>query len=205
MALNDVPQSGQTLGATQNPIRQNFLTLENSFIVDHVDYGAAGQGKHNKITFPVQGSAPAFLAGEMGLFNQNAVPTSTSDIWVARGTATPYPMTGFANGTISSNQATFWTYLPSGMLMIGGYNTTSANVVTITFGSTAAGGLNSFPGFSSFIGSITSTRIDPSGTSNTVSRVNSFTLTTATFGTAVGATLTGTQPVINFFWTAIGM
>lgn len=73
MALNDVPLSGQTLGVTQPLIRNNFSTINAAFAVDHVAYvfpGTGGnQGKHNKVTFPVQGSAPTFSGSDFGIYN----------------------------------------------------------------------------------------------------------------------------------------
>ena len=63
MALINVPLAGQSLGITRDPVNNNFSTINSAFLVDHVEYNTAGQGKHNKVTFPVQGGAPAFTAG----------------------------------------------------------------------------------------------------------------------------------------------
>lgn len=115
MTLNDVPQSGQTLAFTQNLIRVNFQTIDAAFQVDHIAYTDSGQGKHNQVTFPIHiGTIPAIgvpVATEIYLFNQNTAPTNVSDIWLKRGSGTPYPITG------SLSAANGWTYLPSGILL----------------------------------------------------------------------------------------
>ena len=92
--MNNVPLTGQTLGVTRVPINNNFSVIGSTFEVDHVGYNLTDQGKHAKITMPSQGAVPSFSAGEIGLFNQNAAPTNINDIWLARGAAAPYPMTG---------------------------------------------------------------------------------------------------------------
>lgn len=200
--LNTVPVAGQSLGASRDLINANFVTIDTAFSVDHVSYnnGSGNQGQHNKITFPaVTPMVPTFAAGSMGLFNQNAVPTSRPDIWMARGAGTPFPITGYANGAIVSNNAVAWSYLPSGMKFIGGQNVTSGGTRTITLGSTAGGGLDSFPGFTSFVCYVTAIRVDNSGSSTTLMRVVSYNLTQIVFGLANGSTDS------TFFWSVMGI
>ena len=198
----NIPQPGDDPSVSQNQILENFQVLNTAFSQDHSAFNAPTQGQHKQITFPVSpvtGQPFTYLANQIGLQSLNQLPTSRPDIWMSRGVATAFPITGFDNGSISSNGAVSWSYLPSGLLFIGGQATTSAGTVTITFGTTAAGGLNDFPGFSQYVSFITAIRIDNSGSSTTVMRVKSFTLTTATFGLANGSTDS------TFFWSATGM
>lgn len=115
MALSLVPQSTDTLASTQQPILQNFTTINAAFLVDHVEYALANQGKHNQITFPIHtGTIPANGApdaNEIYLVNQNAAPTNIPDIWMQRGAGTPFPITG------SEESSPGWSYLPSGILL----------------------------------------------------------------------------------------
>lgn len=115
--LNDVPQSAQTLGTTQPLIRTNFSTIDTAFSVDHVSYNLGGQGKHNKVTFPVQGSAPSFLAGEFGLYNFGGA------LVVANSAGALGNLTG---GLIT---ATGWSYWPTGALVKWGQITSGAGGV----------------------------------------------------------------------------
>lgn len=202
MSLNNIPTPTQTLGQTNLPILQNFQTLDSVFSVDHVAYGASGAGKHQRVTLPNSSVVPAFLAPDIGLFNQLAAPTTRQDIWMARGAGTPFPITGYDNGVIASNTAVSWSYLPSGLKVIGGKNQTSAGssgTATVIFNTSASGGLNGFPGFSSFIMFIGATRVDPSAPGQTFIAVKTFNLTQAVFSNMNGGTAS------EFFWVAVGL
>ena len=124
--LNIVPNAGQTLAVTRDPIRNNFSTIDAAFLVDHVPYVAAGQGQHNKITFPLQGAAPVFLTTN-GLWSQNYAVTVGPEVWVqakAGAGTNQYPLTASvlsANAT-PGNFSRGWTYLPSGIVMKWGRN-----------------------------------------------------------------------------------
>ncbi len=179
MALNDVPLTGQTLNTTRPLIRANFQTIDSAFLVDHVDYNTAGAGKHEKVTL-VANNAAAFLAGEMGMFNNNVAPYNRPDIWIQRGvgvtSTTLFPMTGYNfAGTGAGTGGIGWTYIPSGMKMMWGTVTTSAGgTAVITYA--GVNGIATFPGFvgdggGNFVGTIQLTRIDASATSNGFPRI----------------------------------
>lgn len=69
MSLNQVPQNGQNLDYTKPLVRQNFLTIDAAFSVNHVSYNSgANAGKHNLVTLPVQVADPVTIAGEMALY-----------------------------------------------------------------------------------------------------------------------------------------
>ena len=121
MALNNVPLAGQSLGVTRNPINQNFNTINAAFLVDHVEYATGGQGKHNKVTFPVQAPAPAFLPGEEGLYNFLYPTTAKNELFVHKqnqaGTVDiPFTASAMSN-VLQANCVNGWTYLPSGLLV----------------------------------------------------------------------------------------
>lgn len=194
MALNDTPQAGQSLNVTQNPIRQNFITIDTAFSIDHAAYGSANVGKHNKISFPLQAAAPAFIANEIGLFNQNAAPTNRPDIWMARGAAAAIPITGYVLG--GTNAGNGWTYLPSGLLMAWGRSTTGAATnVTITY----ANELTNFPGFTTVNAFPQLTRISGAGTSTNFVTLTAYNQTTF----QVYSSAAGTQ--VQFAWLVIGI
>lgn len=199
---NAIPQATDNPSQSQSQLLQNFQVLYTAFDQDHAPYNSPIQGQHEQVTFPVgplTGQPFTYLSGQIGLQSLNTTPTSRPDIWMSRGTATAFPITGYGVGSVSGNNATAWTYLPSGFIRIGGKAVTSGGTVTITFANTASGGLTGFPGFNTFISNITAIRLDAVGSDNTVIRVVSFTLTTATFGLANGAVDS------TFFWNAEGM
>ncbi len=113
MALNSVPQAGQTLQTTRDPIRTNFNVIATAFVQDHVDYNTTGQGKHNKVTFPSQSVSPAFVATELGLYNAVDVTTGVNELFVKKAAGTGIPFTAWGNPSGQNG----WTMLPSGVLI----------------------------------------------------------------------------------------
>lgn len=142
MALINVPLAGQTLAATQNPIRGNFATINAAFNFDHVEFNIAGQGKHKKVTFPVQPANPAFVLGEIGLFNKLDPVTGINELNIINSLGNDYP---FSSSILSTNpvigtNTSGWTYLASGVVMkwgaatINGSTAVNLNAVGPAFG-----------------------------------------------------------------------
>lgn len=193
MALNNVPLSGQNLDQTRVPINNNFSTIDAAFLVDHVDYGVSGQGKHEKVTL-VTNSGATFIATEMGLFNNTAASTGNPEIFVQRGTGTPYPMTGFRLG--GTNNGNGWTYLPSGLLMAWGRSTTGgSNNVTLTYSAE----LTNFPGFTTINAFPNLSRISGPGSSTNFVTLTNYTQTTFQVYASAGGT------AVQFSWFVIGI
>ena len=72
MSLNiNIPQPTQSLGQTWSPILNNFNNIQAAWIINHVDYGASGAGKHNLVSMPVQAADPVTPALEMALYTKN--------------------------------------------------------------------------------------------------------------------------------------
>lgn len=133
MALNNVPLSGQSLDVTRVPINQNFSVIGAAFIVDHVDYNTTGQGKHNRVTFPVQATQPTFAPGEEGLYNFPLA--GVNELYVNKQAFAGVQQIPMTASLLSSQSPTLgnggWTYLPSGYYQTFGSGTGSG-LVTIT-------------------------------------------------------------------------
>lgn len=65
-----IPQSGQSLGQTRDPIRNNFTNYFNTMSVDHVAPNSTGAGKHNQSTYTSQASDPATLNTEVDVYSK---------------------------------------------------------------------------------------------------------------------------------------
>lgn len=122
MALIVVPNAGQTLNNSRPDINSNFGTINSAFAIDHVGYNTVGQGKHNKVTFPVQSPAPSFSAGEDGLYNFLNAITVKNELYVHKQTNAgtedvPFTASILSTTTIASNDVPGWTMLPSGIRM----------------------------------------------------------------------------------------
>lgn len=111
MALNVVPNAGQSLAVTRDPIRNNFGTINAAFLVDHVEYNIADQGKHKQVTFPNNAPPAAPIANEIKLYNANG--GGIPQLFVQR-VAAPALNIPFTQATYVSPG---YTYLPSGIII----------------------------------------------------------------------------------------
>jgi hypothetical protein len=185
--LNDVPLSGQTLGITQPLIRGNFTTIDTAFQVDHVAYSTSGQGKHNKVTFPVQTVVPGVVGGEIVLYNKNYATTGRNELWVTDPfDASDTPMTAS-----SGNSQNGYTYFPSGAFLQYGFGSALANTSTT---------INFPTNYASAPFSITVTEQSSGGSTPAP---------TLTIGAPLGSPGTGfivknSGSATNFYWMAIG-
>lgn len=119
--LNDVPQANQTLGTTQPLIRTNFSNIDAAFQVDHIGYTLPGQGKHAKVTFPVQGSAPVITIPDVALVSLLNAYTTHNELNFINDAG------GIVAFTASDKNINGWTYLPSGILLKWGLADAPAN------------------------------------------------------------------------------
>jgi hypothetical protein len=135
---NNIPQPTDFLSVSQADLLNNFSALQTLIDINHVDFASSDQGKHKWVTFPVQGSAPSFLAGEEGIYNLNNVATTKNELYVHKQTGATTAEIPFTASTLSTNSAPAsgagaWTYLPSGILLISGDgNCNGTTTVTIS-------------------------------------------------------------------------
>lgn len=201
--LNTVPQSDQNLQQTQSPILINFSTLDSVFSVDHQDYGTTNAGKHNKISFPLQGSAPTFLSGEIGLYNYIYSPLSSQDLFITFPSGVSFPMTASdVTNTGPFSGGNGWMYLPTQFLKTWGVATITTGSITITFNSAPGGGIATFPGFQgdgsgNFVGYFNLTPMNASTPTTSFPVLSAITLTTMTVTSSNGGNLT-------FMWNVTG-
>lgn len=195
MTLINVPLSGQTLGNTRVSINTNFNVISDAFEVDHVAYNAplGQQGKHNKVTMPVQGASPTTLANEVALFSQTSTLSTVPEMALRRAN----------NGTVieftsSLSAAIGWTRLPSGILLKWGNSIANGSTV-YTFPVAAT-----IPAFSQiFSAQLTPNYGGGTDTPNGAVRLQSFSTTSLTvFGSP--RTTAGSQAVA-YQYLAIGI
>lgn len=113
---NNIPQATDQLSKSQGDILGNFQIIQTWADVNHVDFNAgADAGKHKFITFPVQGAAPSFNIGEVGLYNLlpvSAPITGTDELFITKSNGTTIPITASLGSTSNG-----WTYFPSGTIL----------------------------------------------------------------------------------------
>jgi hypothetical protein len=193
MALNNVPLAGQTLAVTRDPIRTNFNTIDTAFSVDHVAYNTLGQGKHNKVTLPVQAVPPTALTTEVALFSRDSIFTGKPELFMRNGD------NGFIYAFTDGLQATpGWSYLPSGILLKWGQST--ANGLT-TFTYPTSGTIPAFQAVFAVL--ITTGYTQNSDNPNGFVRLNTIGSPTAFTVWGSPRTTTGAQSV-DYTYLAIG-
>jgi hypothetical protein len=152
MAYTDIPLAPQRIKDSQPLIRQNFIEIDNLIDVDHYTFGSPTAGEHKKVTLPDQGLAPAFPAGDVGLFARIPtapyVQTGVNEIFLNRsdGNKIPFSAAEFNNPG--------WSYLPSGILLKWG-NATINGAGTVIFPAAANIAAFSLPPFAIFFTPIT--------------------------------------------------
>lgn len=109
----NVPQIGQSLGASRSIINSNFSTIQTTFDVDHKDFNVASAGKHRFVHFvDATSDIPATSATEVALFNK--LVSGVPRLFLRQlSSGTQIQLTGL-DPTLSTNGKTF---LPGGMLL----------------------------------------------------------------------------------------
>lgn len=128
MALNLVPNPGQTLAQTRQPILDNFTNIDNQFAIDHVAFNTVGGGFHNKVEMPPQAAAPVANANDNIFYSKiPAAPFPLTTInetfihkqvnGVAQTVDIPFTASILSTNANPGNGSTGWSYLPSGILI----------------------------------------------------------------------------------------
>ena len=122
----NIPQATDQISQSQSQILDNFTAIQTVVAVNHVTFDdpSGNQGKHKWVSFPVQASAPAFAAGEEGLYSlaYNNNTNTKNELFVHKQTSSGTQDIPCTASIISQNAAVGantngWSYLPSGILM----------------------------------------------------------------------------------------
>ena len=135
MAYNNaIPQSTDSGRDSQPAILANFQAIKQLIDVNHDTFGAANEGKHNQVSLPSQGAAPAFLATETGFYNKVYATTTKNESYIHNQTLAATSEIPFSASVLSTTAPAagmnWWTYLPSGLLMMGVSYSTVGGVET---------------------------------------------------------------------------
>jgi len=193
---NNIPQATDAISQSQSDILNNFAAIQTLIDVDHVDFANPNQGQHNKVTFPVQGSAPMPTAGSIYLYNLASTLTSNNELFIANSSGSTTPIT--ASQQVTSNNG--WTYLPSGVLMKWGKGTATAGVYTFVFPTGP-----SIPAFNGIFSILVTTAYSNSSDGDGFVRLNAFTAPWTQFTVySSHRTTTGAFGPVSFQYLAIG-
>lgn len=105
-----IPKSTDLISVSQGDILNNFTAIGTSFDVNHVDFNAAGAGKHKFVEMPNQVADPAGAATEGTIYTKVATQT---ELFFRRDAGSVIQMT---RGTpVNAPKGT--TFLPGGFLL----------------------------------------------------------------------------------------
>jgi hypothetical protein len=132
----NIPLATDKISQSQSDINANFTAIDTVVGINHSAFGTATEGKHKHVSFPVQAGAPAFLAGEEGLYSILNATTGVNELYVHRQTvdaATDIPLTASAlSYNAKAACVNGWTYLPSGLLLKWGSANINGALGTVT-------------------------------------------------------------------------
>lgn len=137
---NAIPQPTDLQSDSQSQILANFAAIQTLIEVNHVTFGASGEGKHKVVVMPVQSPAPtaSFAAGDNGFYNFLYPTTNKNEVYVNKidnSGVVQVPITASILGfTTPSNDSTGWTITPSGIIFIWGTISGTGNL-TVNYSS----------------------------------------------------------------------
>lgn len=182
---NNVPQAGQRIKDTQQPINDNFAAIDTLIAVNHEAFNTADAGKHKFVTLTNQGAAPVGAANEWNIYN--ILNGGVQELTLRKAGGVEIPITKYAGG------GSGYTYLPSGMILKWGEGTVNGN-----------GSLNFSTPFPSSCYQVVATIQNPNaGDIDASVRVVSWTVNGATFYVSKRTTTGTSSQVISYF--AIGI
>lgn len=121
----NIPQPTDLISISQADLLANFQAINTLIGINHATFNSGNDGKHTLMTL-VNLAAPAAPAGnDINIFNSTVSGNPELSIQKTGGAAIPFTQSLQANNG--------WSYLPSGILIKWGTQTTVANTETVTF------------------------------------------------------------------------
>jgi hypothetical protein len=123
---SNIPQATDLLSKSQGDLLNNFGAIFTLVGVNHVDFGAADQGKHKWVTLPSQGATPpagsGFAPAELGVYNAVYATSTQQELFINKTNQATVVQVPATASTLSVNSAPAaasngYSYLPSGILI----------------------------------------------------------------------------------------
>lgn len=124
----NIPASGNSLGQTRDPIRNNFTNYNTVISQDHVAPNDDDQGKHKFSTYVEQGADPDPDANECAVYSKEAA--SVTELFFQRESAGTAIQMTVGDPTAATQGQTF---LPGGVIVKWDTITMTANNQEVTF------------------------------------------------------------------------
>ena len=108
---SNIPLATDEIPTSQGDLLGNFQTIQTAFLVNHVGFNVANQGKHAFVTFPVQAAPPAPLANEICLYSEQSPYSLQPELTYIRNGGVAQEI------TTSLRAAPGWCFTSSGILL----------------------------------------------------------------------------------------
>lgn len=149
----NIPQAGNKLRNSQLDLLNNNQAIDAGFDFNHVNLDLAGAGKHKLLTMPRQ-TLPQPAVNNLGddllmyvAQDVSASGTNLSEVYLKRDTDLATTGTPFTAKVTTSNGASGWSYLPSGLFIQWGSVSSTGpghTNATLTYPRTFGGGGNTY-------------------------------------------------------------
>lgn len=173
------PSAGQSLGSSRPFVQGNLDSLYTTFLVNHQDINLSNPGTHTHVDMLAQASNPNPPTGQISHYSKS-VSGVTEWFMQREGSGTVIQMSA---GNTQAN-INGYTFLPGGMIMQWGQNTSTGGVATVNFHVV-------------FPNTLFSVMVSPNG-SGTIPTASWYNQTTS------GFTCKTSAAAILFNWIAIG-
>jgi hypothetical protein len=126
---SNIPLVGQSLGFTQQLVNNNFGNYNGLIGVDHYAPNTGNQGKHMKVTMPIQATKPTTLSNEVCCYGFADPNTSLPQIFVrSNAVNVSYQLTGTVISGEGDNDNGGTTMLFGGFIFLfGNFDVTSGS------------------------------------------------------------------------------
>lgn len=123
----NIPQPTDKMKDSQNDILGNFQAIKTGFDINHYAFDSSNEGKHMYVSLPEQSAGPTTAANEVAIYSKESTLTTVAELFVRKESSGDE-----IEFTSSLQAADGWSYLPSGILIKWGDETT-IGASTITF------------------------------------------------------------------------
>lgn len=134
----NIPQPGDLLSVSQNDIKTNFLSADNSFGTNHYKFSdlTANNGKHKFCEFVNLAAVPGGLSSGEGTLYTKPAATPGGDLYYTDDAGgVEYQITRVNDAAIATfgTSVNGWTFLPGGLIMkYGTFLTVPSSFTTYT-------------------------------------------------------------------------
>jgi hypothetical protein len=114
---NNIPKPLDRIYLSQDEILQNFQIIPQLITENHINFGAAAQGKHKFVSIPIRDTAPTTNGTEVALYSKLGQFSGQPELWIKRKSNPPTIGATYSFTETSNNSGRYWFRWPSGIMV----------------------------------------------------------------------------------------